>query len=244
MSAAVPEAPLPLPLRPLVRAFFVRPVLVVARDLLGCLLVRDDPEGRVVGSIVETEAYGEGDRGSHSFRGATARNAPMFEDPGHAYVYFTYGMHHCFNVVCEPAGRGAAVLVRAVEPMQGFDLLRARRPGIRDRDLARGPGRLTRAFAIGPEHNRADLIDSPLRICAGERLPEGSVMRTPRIGLGAAQDGRRWRFAVKASAWVSAGPATDSRRSSPSSRVRSSVRRTGSAARPARTRSRKPGGTP
>lgn len=214
MSAATER----LPLRPVARRFFQRPTLEVARDLLGCLLVHETPEGVVVGSIVETEAYGSGDPGSHAYRGKTARNAPMFEEPGRAYVYFTYGIHHCLNAVTETDGVAGAVLLRAVEPVDGLDLMRARRVGVRDRDLARGPGRLTKAFAVGSEHNRADLTSSELRVCSGERLPEQMVQRTARIGLGRTQDGRRWRFAVKASPWISAGPtgaarATGSRRS-------------------------------
>ena len=205
MSAAVD----PLPLRSLVVAFFARPTLEVARDLIGCLLVHETPEGVAVGSIVEAEAYTDRDPGSHAFRGMTARNAPMFERPGTAYVYLTYGMHHCLNAVTEETGRAGAVLIRAAEPVAGLKVMRVRRPGIRDRDLARGPGRLTMAFGISRAHDRADLTRGVLRICAGERLPERSIVRTPRIGLAAAhQDGRRWRFAVKASPWVSSGPTT------------------------------------
>jgi len=195
-----------LPLRPLARRFFARPVLEVARDLIGCLLVHGSPDGRCVGAIVETEAYGEDDPGSHAFRGETARNAPMFEEPGHAYVYFTYGMHWCLNAVTGEAGVPGAVLIRAVGPVEGVEVMRARRGGIRDRDLARGPGRLTKAFGIDGEHNRTDLTRSPLTICAGERYPHEAVVSTPRIGLGRAQDGRRWRFAVRGSPWVSSGP--------------------------------------
>ncbi|HEX9714046.1 MAG TPA: DNA-3-methyladenine glycosylase [Actinomycetota bacterium] len=201
-----------LPLRPVARAFFARPTLDVARDLIGCLLVHDLPEGTVVGSIVETEAYTDRDPGSHAFSGMTARNAPMFEEPGNAYVYFTYGMHHCLNAVTEETGRAGAVLLRAVEPIAGLEHLRSRRPGRRDRDLARGPGRLTLAFGIGREHDRADLTTGVLRICTGERLPEAALVRTARIGLAAAQqDGRRWRFAVKGSPWVSSGRSTTAR---------------------------------
>jgi DNA-3-methyladenine glycosylase len=196
-----------VPLRPLARAFFARPTLMVARDLLGCLLVHETSEGRVVGAIVEAEAYtAAADPGSHSFRGRTARNAPMWEAPGHAYVYFTYGMHYCLNAVTETEGRAGAVLIRAIEPLEGLDLMRARRGSVRDRDLARGPGRLTQAFAIARAQNRADLTRPPLSIYAGERLPHEAVVATPRIGLGTLQDGRPWRFAVKASPWISTGP--------------------------------------
>lgn len=197
-----------LPLRPLVRSFFARPTLVVARDLMGCLLVHDAPEGRAVGKIVEAEAYSNEDPGSHANRGQTPRNSPMFEEPGRAYVYFTYGMHFCLNAVAHPPGVPGAVLIRAVEPLDGLDLMRLRRgSAVRDRDVARGPGRLTQAFGLTREHNRLDLTRPPLYMCAGERYPEGAVGSGPRIGLGVTQDGRAWRFYVMGSPWVSAGPA-------------------------------------
>ena len=196
-----------LPLRPLVRSFFSRSTLDVARDLIGCLLVHDSPEGRTVGRLVEAEAYMQDDPGSHASRGQTPRNSPMFEEPGRAYVYFTYGMHFCLNAVSHQPGIPGAVLLRAVEPVEGIELMRLRRgAGIRDRDLARGPGRLTQAFGLNREHNRLDLTRKPLYICAGERLPEEAVAKGPRIGLGATQDGRPWRFSVIGSPWVSSGP--------------------------------------
>ena len=214
----VTDAPAtPLPLRPLARAFFTRPVVEVARDLLGCILVHETEERRTSGMIVETEAYSSDDPASHSYRGRTERNAPMFEDPGYAYVYFTYGMHYCLNAVTERSGKAAAVLIRAVQPLEGLELMRARRGGaVRDRDLARGPGRLTKAFGIAREQNRSDLTKPPLMICAGERLPYDGAYATPRIGLGTLQDGRLWRFAIKDSPWASRPPAvkaTGSRRS-------------------------------
>jgi DNA-3-methyladenine glycosylase len=195
-----------IPLRPLVRAFFARPVLEVAPDLLGCVLVHDTPEGRCTGRIVEAEAYAAGDPASHAFRGQTPRNAPMFEDPGHAYVYFTYGAHFCLNAVTDRRGHPGAVLIRAVEPIEGIELMRKRRGAVRDRDLARGPGRLTQAFGITKEENRADLTRSALKICAGERLPVEAVAAGPRIGIGPVQDGRAWRFSEAGSPWVSSGP--------------------------------------
>ncbi len=204
-----------LPLRPLARAFFGRPVLAVAHDLLGCLLVHETAEGRAVGMIVEAEAYGEEDPGSHASRGRTERNAPMFEQPGHAYVYVSYGIHHCVNAVTDRTGTPGAVLIRAAEPLEGLDVMRARRGPVPDRDLARGPGRLTQAFAIDRRLNRADLTGSPLTICMGERLPTESILQTERIGLGDADDQRPWRFAVRDSRWVSRsavpGRATGSR---------------------------------
>jgi DNA-3-methyladenine glycosylase len=195
-----------LPLRPLVRSFFARHTVVVARDLIGCLLVHDSEDDRTVGRIVEAEAYGREDPGSHANRGQTPRNSPMFEEPGHAYVYFTYGMHFCLNAVAHTPGVPGAVLLRAVEPLEGIELMRARRGSVRDRDLARGPGRLTQAFGLHRDHNRLDLTRPPLYVCAGERYPEGAVAAGPRIGLGSTQDGRAWRFHVTGSPWVSKGP--------------------------------------
>jgi len=206
MSAAR-EPDTPLPPRPLARAFFARPVLEVARDLVGCVLVHETSEGATSGMIVETEAYAADDPASHGYRGRTERNAPMFEEPGYAYVYFTYGMHFCLNAVTDRAGHASAVLIRAVQPLEGIELMRARRGAIRDRDLARGPGRLTQAFGIARAQNRADLTRPPLMICVGERLPYRAVVTTPRIGLGSLQDGRRWRFVVKGSPWISSVPA-------------------------------------
>ncbi|MBI4729192.1 MAG: DNA-3-methyladenine glycosylase [Acidobacteria bacterium] len=197
---------------PRARSFFERPALEVARDLLGDLLVHEVDGLRLAGRIVETEAYGQDDPGSHAFRGMTPRSAPMFEEPGHAYVYFTYGMHFCLNVVTDPAGVAGAVLLRAVEPLEGLEAMRRRRGLIRDRDLARGPGRLTQAFGISRSHNRADVTVLPLFVGEGSPVPEAAVEATPRIGLGPAQDGRPWRFVVLGSPWVSSAPSAARRR--------------------------------
>ena len=193
----------PLPLKPLARAFFARPVLEVARDLIGCILVHDSADGPTSGMIVEAEAYASDDPASHAYRGRTERNAPMFEDPGFAYVYFTYGMHFCLNAVTDRPGHASAVLIRAVQPLDGIELMRARRGPVRDRDLARGPGRLTQAFGIARAQNRSDLTAPPLMICPGERLPYKAVIASPRIGLGTLQDGRPWRYSIEANPWVS-----------------------------------------
>ena len=195
--------PTPLPMKPLARAFFARPVLEVARDLIGCILVHDSAEGLTSGMIVEAEAYAPEDPASHAYRGRTERNAPMFGDPGFAYVYFTYGMHYCLNAVTDRPGHASAVLIRAVQPLEGIELMRARRGALRDRDLARGPGRLTQAFGITRDQNRSDLTVPPLMICPGERFPYASVLASPRIGLGALQDGRPWRYSIEDDPWVS-----------------------------------------
>lgn len=170
---------------------------VVAPRLLGCLLVSDVGDHRVVGRVVEVEAYRESDAASHSHRGRTPGNATMFGPPGHAYVYFTYGMHHCVNVTCEPAGTGSAVLLRAVEVVAGRDVAVARRDGRAGaRELASGPGRLTQALAIDREHDGVDLLAGagPLQLCTDEwHGPRGGIRRGPRTGVRHAAD-RRWRW--------------------------------------------------
>src|ERR1700712_4166948 len=134
------------------------PVLEVAPRLLGATLTH----GGVTVRLTEVEAYdGDGDPGSHAYRGMTARNEVMFGPPGHLYVYFTYGMHHCCNVVCGPEGRASAVLLRAGEVVEGLELARSRRAGVRDRDLARGPARLVVALGVLLAENGADVVDGP-----------------------------------------------------------------------------------
>lgn len=203
MTKEPPPFGVPAKLRPVARAFFSRPPLTVAREILGCLLVHESPEGRCVGRIVEAEAYGVDDPGAHSFRGQTPRNSPMFERPGLAYVYFTYGMHWLLNAVCERPGVPGAVLIRAVEPLEGLELMRLRRGGVRDLDLCRGPARLTQAFGVDGSHNRADLVRRPLFVAPGERLPYEAVEASARVGLGKAQDHRAWRFYEAGSRFVS-----------------------------------------
>lgn len=165
------------------RSFFARSAPLVARDLIGMFLVHETREGVSAGRIVEVEAYlGERDEASHAFRGLTARNRSMFGPPGHAYVYFIYGMHHCFNVVTRPEGHAEAVLVRALEPVLGIESMRRRRG--RDHDLCNGPGKLTVALGIGPEHDGLDLVRGPLGIWRGKRAAGPTRIRVgPRIGI-------------------------------------------------------------
>ncbi len=197
--------------RPLGRSFYLGPTLRVARALLGKILVHEAPEGRAAGRIVEVEAYrGPRDRAAHSFGGRrTGRNEVMYGPPGHAYVYFVYGMHHCVNVVTRPAEVPEAVLIRALEPLDGIDLMRARRgiaggPAWR---LCRGPGATCQALGLTRAHNGADLVAGPLRVLRAPALPAPQVARTARIGVAyAGADAQRpWRFVVRGSAAVS-GP--------------------------------------
>jgi DNA-3-methyladenine glycosylase len=197
---------------PLPRAFFARPSLEVAPDLLGRLLVRPLPGGVIAGRIVECEAYQEGDPASHSFRGPTDRTAVMFGPPGHLYVYFTYGMHFCMNVVTGGDGEGSAVLLRAVEPTDGLDLMRERR-GISDaRILCAGPGRLAQAFGITRADNGMDLVSGgDMFIGEGEPIGEEGVGVGGRIGISVAID-RPWRFYVMGNPFVSKASSGRSRR--------------------------------
>ena len=191
---------------PLGRAFFARAAPRVARALLGKLLVHEHAAGLTVGRIVETEAYDESDPASHSHRGKTARNAVMFGPPGHAYVYFTYGMHWLFNVSCGREGFGAAVLIRALEPVCGVDLMRARRERgkrLAERELCRGPARLVEAMAITRAHNGVDLTRGPLRFAAPEHRPRRlSIAVGPRIGISKGEH-EPWRFFVADNPYVS-----------------------------------------
>jgi DNA-3-methyladenine glycosylase len=177
------------------------------------VLVHDDPRaGRLAGLIVETEAYGGADDpASHAHRGETPRNRVMFGRPGVAYVYFTYGMHHCFNVVCGAVGAPSAVLVRALEPVLGLAAMRRRRPGADAARLARGPGSLARALGLDRGHDGADLTRGPLWIADLPPLRLGRpIGRGPRVGITRAAE-RPWRYWLVGSAAVSSGP-VDKRR--------------------------------
>lgn len=161
----------------------------MARDLLGARLVREIGGQRVSGRIVETEAYtGRDDLASHARRGRTPRNLPMWEAPGYAYVYLTYGMHWLLNVVCEPEGHPAAVLIRAVEPLEGLALIAEHRAGVPQKNWTNGPARLTKALCINAADNRVDMTTphSRLWLEAGTPIPESQVQTGARVGLGKA----------------------------------------------------------
>jgi DNA-3-methyladenine glycosylase len=178
----------------------------LARFLVGKILVHDLRGQRTSGRIVETEAYPVGDPAGHAFGGKTQRNASLYLTRGHAYVYFVYGMYWCMNVSSERAGIGAGVLIRALEPLEGIDLMKMRRGASSLRDLARGPGRLTRAMAIDKDYDGVDLC-TDRSLWLGESDPEHRVVvaATTRIGLSRAQS-RPWRFYERGSKFVSGPP--------------------------------------
>ena len=192
-------------MKPLPRSFYARSVLVVARDVIGQILVHETAEGRVTGRIVEAEAYsGPEDRASHSFGGRrTARTEVMYGAPGHAYVFFVYGMHWHFNLVTTALDVPHAVLIRAVEPLEGIELMASRRGIAATRkELTNGPGKLCRAFAIDRENYGADLTRGPLHLLPGS--PTRAV-RSPRIGVdyAGAWAERPYRFYDPKSPYVS-----------------------------------------
>lgn len=208
-------APLPEEsLQRLLRAFYDRPVLQVARDLLGRRLVRLIDGERVSGRLVEVEAYhGPQDPASHGYRGKTARTAVMFGPPGYAYVYFIYGVHFCMNVVCEAEGDCAAVLLRGLEPEEGLESMRHNRqiaPGRRGpgRELTNGPAKLAQALQITRSFQGVDLVSSPdLFLENGVPVLDDLVLTGPRVGIEGVRDEearlRPWRFYVRGNPYVS-----------------------------------------
>ncbi|MEU6826878.1 DNA-3-methyladenine glycosylase [Streptomyces atriruber] len=184
---------------PLTRDFFDRPVLEVAPDLLGRILVRDSADGPIEVRLTEVEAYaGEVDPGSHAYRGRTARNSVMFGQPGHMYVYFTYGMWHCMNLVCGPEGMAGAVLLRAGEVTEGAELARKRRLSARnDKELAKGPARLATALDVDRRLDGADVCgdpSSPFTVLTGAPVPSAQVSSGPRTGVAGEGGVHPWRF--------------------------------------------------
>jgi DNA-3-methyladenine glycosylase len=182
------------------RSFFDRPVLEVAPDLIGATLLVDGAGGR----IVEVEAYHHTEPAAHSYRGPTERNAVMFGPPGFAYVYRSYGIHWCLNFVCEAAGSASAVLIRALEPVEGLAAMRRRRGQSRERAdermLCSGPGKLCEALGVTHRHNGLALDRAPFELRAREERPE--IVTGPRIGITKAVD-YPWRFGLKGSRFLS-----------------------------------------
>lgn len=198
MIAAPDRTPMP-------RNFFDRPVLDVAPDLLGRTLVRHTPDGPIELRLTEVEAYdGAHDPGSHAYRGRTARNSVMFGPPGHVYVYFTYGMWHCMNLVCGEEGRASAVLLRAGEITAGAELARERRLSARnDKELAKGPARLATALAVDRSLDGVDAcaaVDSPLQVLRGTPVATDQVLSGPRTGVSGEGGVHPWRF------WIANDP--------------------------------------
>lgn len=195
------------------QSFFARDTVTVARSLLGQVLVHEGAEGRAAGRIVEAEAYsGWDDRASHGHRGRTPRNAVMFGPVGFSYVYFIYGRYWMLNVIAKPPGveYPAAVLLRALEPLSGLELMANRRSGRPQKEWTSGPGRLTLALGIDGTHNQLDLTaaDSPLYFEDGGSTDSLQISSGPRVGLGTVPEpwkSRPWRFWIADNAYVSRG---------------------------------------
>lgn len=186
------------------RDFFTRPTLTVAKELLGKYLVYESPDGRLVGEINEVEAYREDDPASHSFRGETLRNASMFREGGHVYVYFTYGMYFCMNLVTESDGVGSGILIRSVIPVEGIEIMKQRRGRSLDntamssiKGLTDGPGKVCQAFGITREINGVDAVTSDVLWLEDRGKRVSKYARTPRIGIRVGTE-KLWRFRYSA----------------------------------------------
>ncbi len=189
--------------RILTRNFYARDTVQVARSLLGKRLVRMKGMDRMEGRIVEVEAYrGGDDPASHAFRGPTLRNAPMFGEPGHAYVYFTYGNHYCLNITTQQAGTPGAVLIRAIEPVEGLQAMRRLRPKVSDSNLTNGPGKLTKALGIDMSLNETDMTKRGPLFVAETRRARFRMGRSSRVGISQGTN-RLWRFYVANNPFVS-----------------------------------------
>ena len=189
-------------------SFFRQDTVELARKLLGCLLVHRTTDGVAGGMIVETEAYvGAVDKACHAYRNRSERTEIMYHDGGYAYVYFIYGMHHCFNVVTGPQGEGNAVLIRALEPVLGLDLMQRRRNTKTLQNLCSGPGKVCQAMGITKNEYGTDLCSagSPLRILRYRNIPADHVASSPRVNVAYAEEAAAWpwRFYVKDNPYVS-----------------------------------------
>ena len=173
-----------------------------APRLLGCYIIRELEGQKLVGKIVETEAYDQADAASHSYSGQTPRTDVMFGPPGHLYVYFTYGMHYCCNIVTGKTGHGAAVLIRALEPLAGEKLMSRNRRDLTGPDMTNGPAKLCQALSIDKRLNGHNLKLSPLQLEIKPAIPKSLIMQATRIGISHAKN-KAWRFYIKNSPFVS-----------------------------------------
>lgn len=185
-------------------AFYDRDPRQVAVDILGCVLVHETAKGLTSGVIVETEAYRPEDPACHAYKGPTMRNRSILGRPGIAYVYLSYGIHKLLNVVCEGEGVGSAVLIRALRPLEGLEMMRERRK--REMDLCNGPGRLTQALNIELAHDGTELTEPPLYIKRGD-APNGEILATTRIGISRGTE-LPWRYLVEGERDISVQPKT------------------------------------
>jgi len=187
--------------------FYARDTVEVAPALLGKMLVRTIGRDRLVGRIVEVEAYGgRDDPASHAFHGLTSRNAPMYGEPGHAYIYFTYGNHYCLNITTQRAAKPGAVLLRALEPVRGLGMMRRFRPSVKDTELTNGPGKLTKALRIDKSLNEQSMaVQGPLFVTEPQQQLVWNgyeIWRSTRIGITEGLD-KQWRFFLKGNPYVS-----------------------------------------
>ncbi len=194
-------------IKKLPRSFYLRPTFAVAKELLGKYLIRKINNQYLVGKIVEVEAYlGEKDPASHAYSGRTKRNDVMFWEGGHLYVYFTYGMHYCANIVTEESGKARAVLIRAVEPISGIEIMKRNRnlKFIENKiiNLTNGPAKLCKAFELKREQNGTDLCNDEIFIANGEKIHRANIITSTRIGIKNGTE-KRWRFFIKGNRWVS-----------------------------------------
>lgn len=191
-------------LKPIKREFYNRHTVSVAKELLGHFLVRKIGNDLIVGKIVEVEAYrGEDDPGSHAYRGVTPRTKIMFGEPGHAYVYLIYGIYYCLNVTTEPEGQAGAVLIRAVEPIRGIEIIKKNRKVNNLKNLTNGPARVTMGFNIDKRFNGIDMTKyGPLFIAENQRKGDFEIAERPRIGIKVGLD-KLWRFYIKGNPFVS-----------------------------------------
>lgn len=199
-------------MKKLPRSFYQRPTLTVARELLGKYFVRHYKGTKFVGRIVETEAYrGTLDPAAHTYRGKTKRNEVMYWGGGHLYVYFTYGMHFCANIVTGKKESGEAVLIRAIEPVEGIELMVKNRYGARRiqsrggaalHNLTNGPAKLCEALSIGRDQNGTDLLGDEIYLFHAPQLAAAEVTRSARIGITSGKE-KKWRFTISGSRWVS-----------------------------------------